>query len=99
MKKLIPILLLLVTGPLVAQDLIVDEIIAKVGENVVLHSELKYEVEQAKKNFGNEVENLECLVLKQLVLKQMLLTQAKLDSIPMGADRVNDDLDNKLRFD
>jgi len=98
MKRLIPLLLLLCSLSAYGQELIIDEIIAKVGENVVLRSELIFEVEQAKKNYGTEIENLECVVLKQLILKQMLLAQAEIDSIPMGDDRVNSDLDNKLRF-
>lgn len=98
MKRIIVGLFLLCNMSVFGQDVIIDEIIAKVGENVVLRSELMFEVEQAKKNYGAEIENLECVVLKQLILKQMLLAQAELDSIPMGEDRVNSDLENKLRF-
>lgn len=98
MKKLITLALAFFAITSFAQDLVVDEIIAKVGDHVILRSELMFEVEQAKKNYGDKVKDVECVVLKQLILKQMLLNQAELDSLPVGPEQVDNDLDNKLRF-
>lgn len=81
-----------------AQDVVLDEILAKVGHNILLKSELDYEIEQAKKSFTGNDADLECVVFRQLLVKEMLLHQAKLDSIPVTDENVTADLDNKLRF-
>lgn len=81
----------------IAQDEVVDEVIATVGDNVILYSELMAELKQAEKTYGN-VANLKCEVLKQLVIKELLLYQALEDSIVVTDEQVNSDLDNKLRY-
>lgn len=98
MKKILLLALVFCSVASMAQDLVVDEIIAKVGDHVILRSELMFEVEQANKNYGDKIKDVECIVLQQLILKQMLLNQAELDSLPVGPEQVNNDLDNKLRF-
>ena len=80
-----------------AQDEVLDEVIATVGDNVILYSELMTELKQAEKTYGESAE-LKCEVLKQLVIKELLLYQALEDSLVVTDEQVNSDLDNKLRY-
>jgi peptidyl-prolyl cis-trans isomerase SurA len=80
-----------------AQEKVVDEVIATVGDNVILYSELATELEQARKRYG-EIPNLKCEVLKQLVIEELLLYQALEDSIVVTDEQVNSDIENKLRY-
>ncbi len=74
------LLLFMVSSTVVAQE-VLDKIIAVVGEEILLKSELEENVALAESQSGVLPENAECLILNQLLSQKLLVNQAKLDSI------------------
>ncbi len=76
---------------------VADGIAAVVGENIITRSELENEYYQAAKQMGN-TPDLKCQVMDRLLVNKLLLQFAQLDSLPLADDRVEAEIDNKLRF-
>jgi peptidyl-prolyl cis-trans isomerase SurA len=89
---------LAVTG-LKAQPLHVDGIMAIVGDKVVLRSDYETEMGQLARS-GNfqDSQQLSCVVLKKLILRKLMLNQAEIDSLPLSEERIDAEIDNRLRF-
>src|SRR5690606_5160436 len=81
-RALLPLLavLLCVAGSAQPQGILIDRIVAVVGNGAVLHSELAVRTEQAKGS-GAPAEGLECGELEDLLYEKLLVEQAHLDSV------------------
>lgn len=79
------------------QNLVIDEVIAVVGNTPILRSELDVMISQLDPEIvvTNEVR---CEILQNLIIDKMLLHQAEIDSLPLSEDEVNDRIDNNIRF-
>src|SRR5690554_4551249 len=76
---------------------VIDEIIAQVGDNPVLLSDIQAQIIQLKGE-GQEVdENSKCTILEELLYQNLLLNQAKIDSIDISDAQVNAEMENRLR--
>jgi peptidyl-prolyl cis-trans isomerase SurA len=82
-----------------AQPMHVDGIMAVVGDKVVLRSDYETEMGQLARS-GNfkDSQQLSCLVLRKLILRKLMLNQAELDSLPLSEERVDAEIDNRLRY-
>ena len=75
-----------------------DGILAVVGDQIILHSD--FETEKVQLARGQELpdtQQMYCFVLEQLVIRKLLLSQAELDSLPLDDDRVEAEIDNRIR--
>lgn len=83
-----------------AQDNVIDQVIAVVGSNIVLQSDLEAQyfqmINQQGAN-GNE-ENIRCEIMEQLLFQKLLLNQAALDSLKVGDGQVESEMDRRLNF-
>ena len=81
-----------------SQEVIIDKVISKVGGELVLLSELEeqfaYAVSQQEKGLP---EDAKCVILEQILAQKLLLNQSKLDSIVVGEDEVETQMN--ARFD
>ncbi|MDX1652645.1 MAG: peptidylprolyl isomerase [Brumimicrobium sp.] len=76
---------------------VIDKIIAQVGDNIVLLSDLEAQKLQAKSE-GVPVDNqTECFMLEEMLYQNLLIAQAKLDSIEVTDGQVNAEMENRLR--
>ncbi len=82
---------------LAQEDVLLDEIIAVVGKNIVLRSEVEIQAIQAQMQ-GVENENVECQILDQMLLEKMFITHAQLDSLVVGEEEVQGELDNRMQY-
>lgn len=91
---------LLLAGAATAQPtaLTIDAIIAVVGREAVLHSDLVVRVEQAKQGGALTGRALECDLLEDVLYEKLLLEQAKLDSVESDDGQVNAELDRRIRY-
>ncbi len=64
-----------------SQGEVLDKIIAVVGGEIILKSELEENVAIAKSQSGVLPDDAECLILNQLLSQKLLINQARLDSI------------------
>ena len=94
----IVILSLFVSGQVMAQDGIVDEIVAIVGDKIVLRSDVDVEYFQLSREIPDLSPDLKCEILNQKIVEQLLLYKAQLDSVEVGEDRVEGELDKRIRY-
>ena len=87
----------IVFGAASAQNTTIDKIIAQVGENIIMQSEVEsiYYQEAAD---GEVPEDLRCSILEQLITQKLLLIQAQKDSVEVTEERVDYELDRRLRY-
>lgn len=87
-------------GKLQAQEKVVDRIIAVVGQNMVLESEVETQYLQAKVQGAIEgsARSVKCQILENMLLENLLLNQAELDSVQVSDSEVEQSLDQRLRY-
>lgn len=86
-------------GRLIAQPLHVDGIIAIVGDKIIMRSDLETEKAQILKLGGVEdTQAFVCAMLEKLIVKQMMLNQAEIDSLPLDDERVEAEIENRIRY-
>lgn len=90
-------LALTVFAPLAfSQSNIIDEVIAVVGDNPVLRSDVEFQYQQAMMQGSNFQGDLKCHIFEQLLLQNLLLEQAKLDSIEVSENMVIMTVDRQI---
>jgi len=78
--------------------LFIDGVIANVGGRVVLYSDLATRLEQAR-NAGEKVtDRMACNELEGLLTERLLLEQARIDSLYPEEQRVEGELDRRIRI-
>lgn len=86
---------LLITGQ--AQDTIVlDKIIAKVGSEVIFHSDVEEQMAMMRDRKGTPGAAERCLILESLMAQSMLVHYAKIDSVVVTDDEVNAEIDQRM---
>jgi len=100
MKKTIYIyLLLLFSVNIFAQNKqIIDQVVAVVGKNMILQSEIENQYLQLKSQGFVYNGDLKCKVLEDLLFNRLLLDQAQKDSIEVTENELNDNLDRRIRY-
>ena len=80
-----------------SQSFIVDKVIAKVGSEFVLLSELEDQYAYSLTQDPTLGEEIKCLIMDNLIAQKLIIYQAKLDSVEVSETEVDAQLD--LRFD
>lgn len=90
----------LVAGPVLAQPkpLLVDKVVAVVGREPILYSELVVKVEQARQADPGTGVDRSCSELEDLLYSKLLIEQGKLDSVVVNEAEVNSELDRRIAF-
>src|SRR5688500_7784742 len=89
--------LLLFTGNLFSQPVLIDKIIGVVGDKVVLHSELEVQYLQYQQQ-GEVPEGFRCQIFEQMLIQRMMITQAEADSIVIEEVDVEGELERRFRY-
>jgi peptidyl-prolyl cis-trans isomerase SurA len=104
LKTLIFISLFFAIGSAVAQPLsnrqVVEKIIGKVDNHVVLKSEMEvmYLQYMANNQFKFSNENIRCSVLESLLINKLLLAKADIDSVTVDDKMVDDQLERRMAY-
>jgi len=77
---------------------ILDEVVAVVGENIILKSQLETEYAQAKKEMSFFDGDLKGEILNQLILQKLYLHKGKVDSTYADAARVDAEVDRRIQY-
>jgi peptidyl-prolyl cis-trans isomerase SurA len=89
------IFLLLISLCSKAQPRLVDEVVAVVGNEIILLSDVHIQKNQIKaQGFNSDISD--CQVLEEILFEKILLNQAKVDSLEVGEDMVNSELNKRL---
>ncbi len=100
-KKLAAICLLIASfSSVVAQPKkqILEEVVALIGDNIILKSEWEAEFLQVKDQYTNYNGNLQCEILNQLILQKLLLHKAELDSVIISDEQIDYEMDRKIKY-
>ena len=99
-NKWISFLVLLLTSAWVAaQPILVDKVIAVVGDNVVLQSDVEGQFQQMKVQGDAELPpNVRCEIFDNLLLDKLFLSQAQLDSIVNTPDEIEAELNRRIKY-
>ena len=79
------------------EGVILDKVVAIVGKNVVLMSDVENQYSQRKQQ-GGASDNLKCEVFEELLYQKLLLDQAQKDSIDITEAEIEDNLDRRIRY-
>ncbi len=77
--------------------LIVDKIVARVGNRIILESDIEAQYSQMIAH-GQSPLNLKCKILEDLLFQKLLLNQADIDSIYASDDEVDQELNARLKI-
>jgi peptidyl-prolyl cis-trans isomerase SurA len=94
----ISILLIFTINFTTAQQLMIDRVVATVGDKIILQSDIENQVLQYISQGVATNSALKCEVLEELMVQKLLLTQAEIDSIQVGLSRVESELNNRLMY-
>lgn len=102
MKNLLTIALLFVTGIVAAQGqarkAVADKIVAVVGDRIILHSDIRNSIDDARRQGGQVPDGAECILMEQAVVSKVLMLQAEKDSLPVTDDEIEAELDQRVRY-
>lgn len=95
--KLILLLLLVLPAAVWSQGAVIDQVIARIGGEYVLLSELEAMYAQAQSNTNSPVPpEARCEMLDQLLIGKLLFNQSKLDSIEVQESEVESQLNARI---
>ena len=81
-----------------AQKKNLDKVVAVVGSNIILLSDLNQQYAMYL-NSGNPAdEKIKCIYLQQMLIQKLLKQQAEIDSILVDDAQVDDELDRRMRY-
>jgi peptidyl-prolyl cis-trans isomerase SurA len=106
MKKLKASLLVVLTllgFSLLAQNdkgMVIDEVIAVVGKNFILHSDIESQYLQVKMQYGLAEGGfpLRCNLLENMMFQKLLVNQAMVDSVIVTEAQVDERIERNLRY-
>lgn len=98
--SLIDLLFLVLPGLCVAQPqgTLIDRVVAVVGAEAILHSELTTRSAQAREAGALMDRNTVCGNLEDLLYEKLLLEQARIDSVVVDQAQVDGELDRRIRY-
>lgn len=99
MKKLLLLLFSIIISTLSAQE-VVDQIVAVVDEEIILKSELEFQVAMfaSQRNLDASDPKIKQELLNKLIEDKLLYAQALLDTIEVSDDDVNNQLDQVIAY-
>lgn len=78
------------------QPEIIDQVVAKVGGEIILLSDIESQFALMKSEQGSLPEEARCLILDNLMTQKLLLNQARIDSIEVGDEEVEGQLNARI---
>lgn len=76
-----------------------DGIVAIVGNKVILYSEFETEKMQLSRGVAlPDSQKQFCFLLEQLIVQKLMLSQAEIDSLPLEDERIEAEIENRLRY-
>jgi peptidyl-prolyl cis-trans isomerase SurA len=84
----------------VDEDQILDQIVAVVGKNIILKSDIETQYLQYRMQgyIEGSSRTIKCKILKDLVFQKLLLNQADVDSIVVGESQIEQEMDRRFRY-
>ena len=86
--------------PSMAQDngVIIDKVVAIVGRQIVMFSDIETQRMQMKAQSYSRPENIECQILEQGLYQKLLVNQAILDTVEVSEAQVTAETDRRINY-
>ena len=102
-RNYLVISVLLLALPMFAQNRqpqVIDKVVAVVGKNIILQSDVENQYIQMRLQGGasGTAQSMRCEILEELLLQKLMLNQAEMDSVTVTDERVEAELDSKIRY-
>ncbi|MCG6188081.1 peptidylprolyl isomerase [Maribellus maritimus] len=98
-KFWIVLMIMGVTTSALAQDKIVDQIVAIVGGNIILKSDVEYMTIQQQASGITSEGDMKCEILENLLIDKLLVAEAELDTlIEVTPSQVNQQMDAQIQM-
>ena len=78
------------------QQMVLDKVIAKVGNEFVLHSEVEERYALAKERGAVLPDNMKCTIVEELMVTNLLVHHARIDSVEVEDAEVERQLDERI---
>jgi len=98
MKKTTLIILLNITVQLFYCQEIIDKVVAIVGENPILYSEIQGQKLQLLQQGMDADADMDCYLMDEFMIQQLLIHQAEIDSIEVTEDMVKVELNQRIQY-
>jgi peptidyl-prolyl cis-trans isomerase SurA len=94
------ILLAIFLVPAHGQEKVIDEVVAVVGQNMILESQVEtiYQQEKMQGYAKGGINEVKCQVLQGLLVEKLMLNKAELDSVVVTPSQVENELNGRLRY-
>ena len=81
------------------QPQVIDKVVAVVGQNIILQSEIENQYMQYRLNgLSGSAQAIRCQILEDLLLQKLMLNQAEMDSITVTDDQVEAEMNERMRY-
>lgn len=97
-KNLLAALIVLMALPAFTQNTVLDRVLAVVGDNVVLQSDVEGQFQQLRAQDPTAKEDERCRIFDNLLLEKLFLSQAQLDSVTVTPEEVEAELDRRIKY-
>lgn len=77
---------------------VVDKIVGVVGDRIILYSDIRNSIEDARRQGSAVPDNAECMLMEQALVSKVLMLQAEKDSLPVTEEEVEAELDQRIRY-
>ncbi len=82
-----------------AQDKVVDQIVAIVGSNPILKSDIEQQAQQMQAQGQTSEGDMKCEILESLLEQKLLLAEAELDTnIVITDNQINQNMDRRMKY-
>ncbi len=83
-----------------SQDTVIDGIVAIVGANTILRSDLENQYLQFRSqgNITGSPTTMKCQILENMLFQKLLLNQAEIDSVQITDIQVESEMDRRMRY-
>jgi peptidyl-prolyl cis-trans isomerase SurA len=77
---------------------VLDQIVAVIGDNVVLQSDIEEQYNQLRQQSGGRVNYKRCEIFEQYLVQKLMMDQAEIDSVTVTEDQVEMQMDQRLDY-
>jgi len=81
-----------------SQAQVIDKIIAQVGDEIVLLSDIQSQKIQMISDGKNVSNTTDCQIIEEMLYQKLLINQAQIDSIDVPDDMVNAEMEQRIRY-
>ena len=95
MKYILSVIILALMTSSQGRAQVIDEIVAVVGNEIILYSDIQIQMSQLKAQ-GYKGPLSDCQVLEEILFEKLMLNQAKVDSLEVTDDMVQSQLERRM---